>query len=323
MRFDKIDKKILYLLDRDCRIPDTKIGKLVSRSKESVRSRIKKYIDNNVIIGYTVFIDKTKLGYTPYKLYLKISNIPEKKDSLIKELKKNINVFWLAIIDGAWDIGLTYFSKTSQDYFDFQNHILSEYRDIIIKKETGIVVNIYFGSKKFLIDNKKDYFTTQGFNKLENYTLDKLESDIIDILLKNSRISFSEMARVLNVSQDIIKSKVNKLIKKEIITRFYAKIDFSKLGYDFYKAFLYLKCVSKDDLQKIINYHSNDPNIINMVRQISSWDLEFEIMAENYQKYNQIVNDIKLNFANIISNLESVILSEDMLFPAKKVVDKI
>lgn len=129
------------------------------------------------------------------------------------------------------------------------------------------------------------------------------------------------MSRRLDVSIDVVKSKVNKLIKKEIITRFYAKIDFSKLGYDFYKVFLYLKCVSKGDLQKIINYHSNDPNIINMVIQISSWDLEFEIMAENYLQYNKIVNDIKLNFANIISNLESVILSEDMLFPAKSVVD--
>lgn len=320
MKIDKIDKKILYLLDRDCRITDTKIGKLISKSKESVRSRIKKYIDNKVITGYTVFIDKTKLGYTPYKLYLKISNVPEKKELLIKEIKENPNIFWFSVIDGAWDIGLTYFSKTSQDYFDFQNQILSEYRDIIIKKETGIVVNIYFGSKKFLIDNKKDYFTTQGFNKLEHYVLDDLELKIIDILLNNSRTSFSEMSRRLNVSIDVIKSRINKLIKREIITRFYAKIDFSKLGCEFYKAFLYLKCVSKDDLQKIINYHSNDPNIINMVRQISSWDLEFEIMVENYQKYNQIVNDIKLNFANIISNLESVILSDDVLFPAKKVV---
>jgi hypothetical protein len=63
-----------------------------------------------------------------------------------------------------------------------------------------------------------------------------------------------------------------------------------------------------------------DPNIIYIVRQISPWDIELEIMVENYQKYNAIINRIKEEFADSLSNVESAAMSEEYVFPAKKTI---
>ena len=58
---DNIDKRIIFELDKNARIADTKLAKIVGRSKESIRYRIKKLMDDKIILGFTTWIDPIKL----------------------------------------------------------------------------------------------------------------------------------------------------------------------------------------------------------------------------------------------------------------------
>ena len=69
-----------------------------------------------------------------------------------------------------------------------------------------------------------------------------------------------------------------------------------------------------------MNYCENHPNIIHFVKQISPWDIELEVICENYKKYNQIISDLTEKFSNIISNVETAIMGEDYIFPSKKMI---
>ena len=40
-QLDKIDKRLLFELNQNCRIPETRLAKMVGKSKEAVRYRIK------------------------------------------------------------------------------------------------------------------------------------------------------------------------------------------------------------------------------------------------------------------------------------------
>jgi hypothetical protein len=53
---------------------------------------------------------------------------------------------------------------------------------------------------------------------------------------------------------------------------------------EFYKAFLYFDSLLPDDEKRLYETCRRDPNVIYIVRQISPWDIELEIMVENYQK---------------------------------------
>ena len=60
---DSIDKKIIEVLQQNSRASFVEIGKKISLSASSVRERIQKLEDLEIIKAYTLKLDHTKMGY--------------------------------------------------------------------------------------------------------------------------------------------------------------------------------------------------------------------------------------------------------------------
>ena len=60
--------------------------------------------------------------------------------------------------------------------------------------------------------------------------------------------------------------------------------------------------------------------MVHLVKTIAPWSVEMEIMVENYNKYNEIINQIRREFADVLINVESTNLGQDYVFPAKNTV---
>jgi DNA-binding Lrp family transcriptional regulator len=317
-KLDKIDKRILFELDKNARIPETKLAKLVRRSKESVRYRIKKLQEQGIIQGFTIWIDPSKLRYTSAKIYLNLANVPEKKHEFVKYVKEDKRLFWLGMAEGAWNSGLTYFVKSNREFFDLKNELFSKFKDLILDSHTGMLVSINVCDKTFFYDTDTDWKTM--FDVLDTYELEDIENKILRELFHNSRTSIVEIARKHKTTVDIVRNRIKKLEKKKIIFRYLAKIDYNKLGYEFYKTFLYFKNLTKSDEKKLMEYTRNHPKIIHMVKQISPWDIELEIMCKSYHEYNEIIVDLTREFSNVVNKVETAIMGEDYVFPAKQMI---
>jgi Lrp/AsnC family leucine-responsive transcriptional regulator len=63
MKIDEIDVRILHELQTDCRISIRELSKRVNLSPPSVTERVRRLEDNNVIEGYTIRLNKKKLGF--------------------------------------------------------------------------------------------------------------------------------------------------------------------------------------------------------------------------------------------------------------------
>lgn len=61
--------------------------------------------------------------------------------------------------------------------------------------------------------------------------MDKLDLSIIEILSKNSRTPFTEIARKLKVSESTVRKRVSNLEKKGVIKKFSLVVDANKTGY--------------------------------------------------------------------------------------------
>jgi Lrp/AsnC family transcriptional regulator, leucine-responsive regulatory protein len=59
---DEYDRKILNVLREDGRITVTDLAQRIGLSKTPCQQRLKRLIDNRVIIGFTALIDPTKLA---------------------------------------------------------------------------------------------------------------------------------------------------------------------------------------------------------------------------------------------------------------------
>ncbi|GAA0773544.1 Lrp/AsnC family transcriptional regulator [Clostridium subterminale] len=62
MKFDEIDVTILSELEKNSRLSIRELSKRINLSPPSVTERVKRLEDNGVIEGYTISINKKKLG---------------------------------------------------------------------------------------------------------------------------------------------------------------------------------------------------------------------------------------------------------------------
>ena len=322
IKLDLVDRKILTELDRNCRISDSQLAKKVNKSRETVRYRILKLQEKGIIIGFITSINPNKLGFYMFKVYLKLENIPEEREKLFKELKENKEIYWMGISDGAFDLVFAILSKSITSYYENINFLLSKWNHLIVSRVLGTMVDTRQYSKRFFIENSHpitpgDNFVTFGGNIVNN-KIDDLDSNILDILANEARISLLELARKTNSTIDIIRNRIKKLEDKEIILSYRISVDLNKLGMEFYKAIIYFKRLSKIDEEKLFQWMQRQPNSQYYIRSIAHWEAELEFVVENYQKFNQIINDLREEFHNVVRNQEHLIMIYETWMPAYK-----
>jgi DNA-binding Lrp family transcriptional regulator len=317
-KLDKIDRRILFELDRNCRIPDTVLAKKVRRSKESVRYRIKKLVDDEIILGFTTWIDPTKLGYQTAKIYLSLANNPEQRKKFIEKVKKDKRLFWLGLAEGAWNAGLTYFVRSNNEFFDLKNELFSEFKDLILDSKTGSLVSVNTHEKTFLYEGQSEWLTM--FDTPEEIELDGLSKQILHRLFMNGRENIASIAHDLGTSVDKVRLRMRRMEKQGVISRYVIALNYQRLGYEFYKTFLYFHNLSERDLDRLMAHALRNKHTIHLVKQISPWDIELETMCSTYEEYNAIIGEITQEFSGAIQKVETAIMGEDYVFPSKKPV---
>lgn len=318
MELDVIDSRILYELDRNARIPETRLGKLVRRSKESIRYRIKKLEEMGVIQGYSLWVDPVKLGFMSAKIYLSLANKPELKKEFINHVKKDRRLYWLGVAEGAWNAGLTYFIRTNREFYELKNTLFSKFKDLILSANTAVLVSVHTSDKNYLYEAQTEW--KELFAQKEYYEIDEADKKILSALFENSRMSLAQVARNTQLTVDIVRQRKKKLEEKGIIKRYVAAINHTVLGLEFFKSFLFFKNLTTQDEQRLMEYARQQPNTIHLIKQISPWDVELEIMCKNYREYNEIINGYTSTFADIIEKVETAIMGEDYILPSSEII---
>lgn len=314
---DNIDKRILFELERNARITDSSLAKLVNKSKDAVRYRINKLEKEKIILGYRTWIDYSKLNYRTSTIYLNLINLPEKKNKLIAELKKDKRVYWLGVAEGVWNIGVTYFIKSNEELFEIKNELLSKYKDLVVESKVTSLASVSVHEKIFLVNEKSSFITFT--EDVEDYELDEIEKKILTELYNNSKINLSDLAFQTDSTIDIVRGRMKKLEKLGVIIRYSIYINYQKIGYELYKAFIYLASYNKEEINSILKYAEKSDKIINVVKQIAPWDLEFIIFAKNFEDYLDTVNELTKINPKLFKKFETSIMSEDIIFPCDKV----
>lgn len=82
---DDLDRKIIGILNENSRLAYAEIGKKVFLSPSSVRERIKKLEDTEVIQGYTLSLNQTKLGNS-LEVFIMLKIFSGKFNTALKEI---------------------------------------------------------------------------------------------------------------------------------------------------------------------------------------------------------------------------------------------
>ena len=106
MKIDNINKKILFLLQKDARITYKEIAAELERSETTIRDRIKAMERAGIIQGYTALIDKTALGLNFFAIILANPTSTSDLDSITNKIKNVKNVMRVYQITGHHRIAI-------------------------------------------------------------------------------------------------------------------------------------------------------------------------------------------------------------------------
>ena len=112
VKIDLKDRRILYELCLNARASSSFIAKKVGLSSQLVDYRMKRLEKLDVIQGYYSCIDISKVGYSIFKIYIRLQNLSkEEEEKMINDLSQSPQITWVAQCDGAWDLYLVVWAK--------------------------------------------------------------------------------------------------------------------------------------------------------------------------------------------------------------------
>jgi Lrp/AsnC family leucine-responsive transcriptional regulator len=314
IRLDKADLKLLAELDKNCRIPSTQLAKKIGKSRQAIDYRINQLTKEGIITGFQASINPHKIGYKLYKMYLKLRNLPEKKKELFSYLKTSGNVYWMGECSGSWDLIFSFFCKNDKEFFDFKNEFMSGFSDIVINVHGDSLVDV----KQF----PKMYFTkTIGApvmfaGEIVNNKLDEIDAKILQEIVNNGRLSLVELSMKTKATIKTVQGHLKNLEKLGIIIQYRVGVDLNKIKKELYKAIIKIDDYSKENEKKLSDYISNLAQTQYFIRNI--WDLELELVVDNYQEYYQIIESLKKEFPYMIKTIDSVLMISDEWTPGFK-----
>lgn len=311
IKLDKADRTILFELDKNCRVPTSRLAKLTRKSRQSVEYRIKRLVERGVITSFNASINPHKMGYKLYKIYLQLRNVPPEKQRLFSYLRTSGIVYWMGDSDGAWDLIFGIFSKSDYEFYGLKNELISGFGNIIVKSSFDMLVDV----KQF----PKMYFTgelaepTMFAGELAHNKLDELDHAILGEVVNNARTPLTELAAKVGSNPARVAARMKRMEELGVIIQYRIGVNLDKLGLEYYKAIIHLDRYSKDDEKKLLAYVSSLPTVQYFIRNI--WDIEPEIVVSDYHEYRMIMDKLKEQFPEVIRNIETVLMKTDEWTP--------
>ncbi len=312
MELDLKDKKILYYLDLNARQSFTQIGRKVGLSKNMVSYRINRLEKNGIIKDYYTFIDGIRLGFIVLRFYTTFQYITKEiEKEIINYFIQNKSAVVVYSLQGRFDFEVVFWIKDLDNFYQFWQKTLKKYGDFFQDQRLSLYIKYITYKLSYLVSEFQDIEHQKLVDIMggkKPVDVDDLDLKILKIIASNARLPLINIADELGRSSETIKYRLKRLITLEIIKSFRPNIDYSKLGYNYYKLDLYLKDYSKRD--KIINFIKNNPHLYAIDVTTGGYHLELEFQIKNLELLVNIMNEINMYFPGALRNYNYLIFKD-------------
>lgn len=121
--------------------------------------------------------------------------------------------------------------------------------------------------------------------------IDLIDKKILLELDKNSRQSFSQLARKLHISKGTVNYRIKQLETKGLIQGYYSVIDTVKLGYYNFRVYIKLKETSKKEKEDLVNYLAKSKRTWWIALTTFPYDIAVIFLAKDMHEFDSIFKD--------------------------------
>ena len=294
---DKLDLKILNVLDWDGRTPVNKIAKAIKSNKDVVAYRIKRLEEQGIIVRYYPVLDMYKLGYHTSRLYFDLEEIDEMKEKEFLEfLDKEMRAGLIFRMDYPFRYGIFLWVQSIYEVQDALIKIKRWLGKSLVRYSHSLICTFRQYPKDYMF-GKAHHETKRSLDPTERVEYDENDFRILKELSQDARLSTVEIAKNLKIPQTTVSAKIMNLEKKKMIQGYRAEIDFIKLGFMNYFLEIYLE--DNHNLAKIETWADAHKNTVWLQKVIGTCDIEIEVEVKDRVELEQLLNELRRKFPNI------------------------
>ena len=308
---DKLDSKILSVLDEDARLAESTIGKKVGTSKQVVKYRLKRLQEKGIIENYYTMLDVGTIGFDSYYVFVQLTGLNSTKEAEIyKKISKLPYLAWIVTGVGRWD---AVFLFCAQNIAQF-NSQLEEMKEILGSNlREYIFTNLIKAehlSYKFLRTAVKDSLKTTPKNKTS--TLDETDKKILEKLNQHARAQVTEISEKTSIPVYTVHHRLKQLIKNNIIQGFRPKVNINKLGLQWHLLLIKFNSVSEEKIKSFLNYCKNHNQVYYATNTVGNYNLMLDIHVKSSEEFRKFLFDIKNAYGDVILMYESIVVFEEL-----------
>jgi DNA-binding Lrp family transcriptional regulator len=143
--------------------------------------------------------------------------------------------------------------------------------------------------------------------------LDEKDKKILRILMKNARTPLTIISKDVRLSHDAVNYRIKRMKEAGIIEVFTSVINPAKLGYPIWGEILIsLWNLTEDKHKEFLKYIENHMNISAIWNMSGKYEWWIEIYTRDLAEFNEIVNELKIKFSDIIKDSETFFVLKEV-----------
>jgi Lrp/AsnC family transcriptional regulator for asnA, asnC and gidA len=119
---DELDKRIIRLLQRNARVPNTEIGRALDVTETTIRNRVSRLLDEN-LIEIVAVVDPRATDAT-ISAFLLLTIVPPEVGPAVERLRERPEVRYLSEVVGRGQVMAEAFFRDLGHLLAFQNDVL-------------------------------------------------------------------------------------------------------------------------------------------------------------------------------------------------------
>jgi len=155
---------------------------------------------------------------------------------------------------------------------------------------------------------------TENKAKIEKpIMLDEKDRKILRILISNARTPLTKISKEVRLSHDAVNYRIKRMRDAGVIEVFTTVINPAKLGYPIWGEILIsLWNLTDQKYKDFLNYIKTHPNISAIWNMSGKYEWWIEIYTKDLANFNEIVNEFKIKFSDIIKDSESFFVLKEV-----------
>lgn len=310
-KLDKKNRKILYHLDMNARMPLTRLAKKVGLSPQTTKYRLSQLEKSGVIKGYVTFFDASRFGYLYYRLYIRLDNVTaEEEANIIDYFKHHNNVVWFISCVGKWDLEVLFAAKNFIHFSNTLKAIHTKFPGKLHNNITSVSVTNYHHPRAYLIGTKTAVQANYG-GEPSKMALSKTDRKIIFLINQNARLNSSEIGNRLRLNYKTVQSRIKAMQKSGVIQAFRTWMDYKKIGITTHKVMFRLRKFSKSEERKALQFCKQHPNVVYFVTCVWPWDVEIEVESENEETFLNVLRSFRELMGDLITDYDTLTVTKE------------